>query len=79
MVSLEVSAEREVCEGTRVSVENGTDFAHVCEAVVVLRSEGEFTETFEGGDTDRVEVPPTTMWREKEVFEIGLKGRKVRT
>lgn len=77
VISLEVGAKRKVCEGARVSVEDGADLAHVREAVVVLRPEREFAEPFEGGDADGVEVPPAfELWRQKEVLLGGLEEGK---
>ena len=49
VVPLEVGAEREVPERGLVLVEDGADFAHVGEPVVVLCAQDEFAETAEGG------------------------------
>lgn len=71
VISLEVGAEGEVCERVRICVEDGADFAHVREPVVVLRPEREFAEPFEGGYADGVEVPPAfELWREQSVLVV---------
>ena len=49
VVPLEVRAEREVPERRLVLVEDGADFAHVGEPVIVFCAQDKFAETAEGG------------------------------
>jgi hypothetical protein len=55
-----------VCEGRCVSVQDPTDFIHVCEAVVVFGAKGEFLEGVEGGDPNGVEVEASVIVRWEE-------------
>jgi len=53
----EIGAERQVRERICVVVENGADFVHVGDAVVILGTESEAREGGEFGDADCVKVP----------------------
>jgi hypothetical protein len=57
VVAREVSTKNEVSQSVCVLVENGADFTHICETVIVFSAQCELAEIAKSGDANSVEVP----------------------
>ena len=73
MIPLKPSAQCQMSKSVFVVVKHSPDFTHICNAIVIFGSQGEFTEVAELADPNGIEVP-TDMAKRVQVGVVGVQN-----